>query len=246
LTDVVQTSPLLRTQGLELRAGAIPLEFRLMPGDIIGLAGLDGHGQDTFLKVLAGFAKAPGEVMASGRTIRNLADAVASAVVYVPRDRRATGLFPALSITDNFAISTAGDDRRGALISKSARLARYEVYRQRLGIVAPDPRAPITALSGGNQQKVLLARALARNPKILLMDDPTRGVDVATRHILYGLFRELAASGLGLIILSSEIQEVVALCNRVLVFRDYQVAASFGRDGLDPTAVIAAMFGRAT
>ncbi|WP_306755314.1 ATP-binding cassette domain-containing protein [Paracoccus actinidiae] len=234
----------LHARNVVLCPGAPPVTTTVMPGEILGLAGLDGHGQDRFLEVLAGLEPAPGHVMLDDRRIAGFRGAERCGVVYVPRDRRTTGIFPSLSILDNFAIATAGRDLRGPFISKKARNARYEVWRDRLKIVAPHPGAPITALSGGNQQKVLLARALARDPRVLLLNDPTRGVDVATRHVLYDLFRDLAAEGMALVILSSEIEEVLVLCHRVLVFRDHQVAAEMTGGEMRTDAVIAAMFGR--
>ena len=169
----------------------------------------------------------------------------ATGVAYLPRDRRATGIFPALSILDNFSIATLGRDVRGVLISNRSRRERYQRFHKQLGIVAPDARAPITALSGGNQQKVLLARWLAHDPRFLLLNDPTRGVDIATRHTLYGVFRALAGEGVALVVLSSEIEEIVALCHRVLVFRENELFATLSGDDLTSERVIAAMFGRA-
>lgn len=239
----------LDIRDLALRPGAAPIRQTIVKGEVLGLAGLDGQGQERFLKVLAGLERVSGRVECLGagdaRPITSFAQAAASRIVYVPRDRRSTGIFPALSILDNFAISTLGQDSRLGLISPAARRARYEQWRERLSIVAPRPDAPITALSGGNQQKILLARALARDPAILLLNDPTRGVDVATRHVLYGLFRDLAAEGMTLVILSSEIEEILVLCHRVLVFRDAQIAAELSGDAMTAEAVVAAMFGRA-
>lgn len=235
----------LSAKGLVLRPGAGAISARVAPGEILGLAGLDGHGQDQFLRSLAGLEKIPGTVALNGTRIANFREAGRARIVYVPRDRRSTGIFPGLSILDNFAIATAGRDRRGPLISPAARRARYETWRERLQIKAPSPEAPITALSGGNQQKVLLARALAREPEVLLLNDPTRGVDVATRHLLYDLFRDLAQGGMALVILSSEIEEIMALSHRVLVFRDHEIAAELAGEMMQTAAVIAAMFGRA-
>jgi ribose transport system ATP-binding protein len=232
-------------QELQLRPDARPVSANIQSGEIVGLAGLDGHGQDVFLRSLAGLERNQTAVDLQGQRIASFRDAERNAVVYIPRDRRSTGIFPGLSILDNFAIATPGRDRRGVLISAKARRARYEIWKDRLKITAPSPEAPITALSGGNQQKVLLARALARDPKVLLLNDPTRGVDVATRLVLYELFRELAAEGMILVILSSEIEEILVLCNRVLVFRDHALAAELAGDAMRSGSVIAAMFGRA-
>ena len=240
----------LSVRGLVIAPGAAPLTQTMAPGEIVGLAGLDGHGQERFLKALAGLEKpAGGDVIidtpAGPRAVTSFRKAVASGIAYLPRDRRATGIFPTQSVLDNFAVSTLSRDMRFGLLNFSRRRQRYEAYREKLSIVAPRPDAAITTLSGGNQQKVLLARALALEPAFLLLNDPTRGVDVATRHILYDVFRGLAADGMSLVILSSEIEEILLLCHRVLVFREQQVAAEITGEQMNSNAVIAAMFGRA-
>jgi ribose transport system ATP-binding protein len=240
----------LRTRNLSIRKGAAPISETVRSGEILGLAGLDGHGQERFLEVLAGLQPAiSGEVLIerAGRESRitSFPKAVADGVAYLPRDRRATGIFPTQSVLDNFAISTVGRDAKLGLISPKSRMQRYEKYREKLSISAPRPEAPITTLSGGNQQKVLLARALALEPGVLLLNDPTRGVDVATRHVLYDVFRELAREGMALVILSSEIEEILVLCGRVLVFRDHEISAEMTGEQMTTEAVIAAMFGRA-
>jgi ribose transport system ATP-binding protein len=236
----------LHIRGVSLKPGRDVIDEIIRPGEIVGLAGLDGHGQEAFLKAMAGLeAPAAGSVALHGRAVTSLKAAASAGIAYLPRDRRSTGIFPTQSILDNFAISTVGRDMRFGLISTAERRKRYETYRDKLSIVAPHTSAAITTLSGGNQQKVLLARALALEPKFLLLNDPTRGVDVATRHVLYDVFRSLAADGMALVILSSEIEEILVLCHRVLVFREHQVAAQFRGDAMTTDAVIAGMFGRA-
>lgn len=228
-----------------LKRGAEPVSETIAKGSIVGLAGLDGHGQEAFLKALAGLQQpVSGTMMLDGKPVTSFAKAVARGVAYLPRDRRATGIFPSLSVLDNFAIATLGRDIRAGLISARERRRRFEAHVQRLSINAPDWSAPITTLSGGNQQKVLLARALALGPRVLLLNDPTRGVDVATRHVLYDVFRELARDGLTLVVLSSEIEEILLLCERVLVFREHGVAARLEGPEMTTEAVIAGMFGR--
>ena len=240
----------LNVRGVALAAGKAPISQTIAPGEIVGLAGLDGHGQERFLQTLAGLHKpASGDIVVTGpagdQAIGSFRKAVAAGIAYLPRDRRANGIFPTQSVLDNFAIATPDRDSRFGLISFARRRARYDIYREQLSIVAQRPDAPITTLSGGNQQKVLLARALALEPRLLLLNDPTRGVDVATRHVLYDVFRGLAAGGMGLVILSTEIEEVLVLCHRVLVFREYEVAAEIAGEAMTTDAVIAAMFGRA-
>lgn len=240
----------LRAEGLALVADAPPFDETIAPGSIVGLAGLDGHGQDRFLECLAGLVPpARGSVRVESATgsrpITSLRGAALSGVVYLPRERRTMGIFPNLSVLDNFGIASMGRDRRGPFLSTRSRRARYERFRDQLSIVARRPDLPITGLSGGNQQKVLLARLLARDPDVLLLNDPTRGVDIATRRVLYRVFRELAAAGMSLVVLSSEIEEAIELCDRLLVFREQRLAARLAGADRSSDRVIAAMFGRA-
>jgi ABC-type sugar transport system ATPase subunit len=236
---------------LVIRPGAAPIDERLRPGEILGVAGLDGHGQEAFLEILAGLrAPAGGRVAVvspAGKTIiSGFKQAVRHRIAYLARDRRTHGIFPALSILDNFAIASFDRDTRYGLIGRTQLKARFAEWQQRLEIVAADPSAPITALSGGNQQKVLLARWLALGPRVLLLNDPTRGVDQRTREVLYRTFVDLARTkGIALILLSTEIEEVLRLCDRILVFRESEVSARLSRGNMSHDAVIAAMFGRA-
>jgi ribose transport system ATP-binding protein len=240
----------LLARALALARGRAPFSEAIASGEIVGLAGLDGHGQASFLEMLVGLRRpAAGEIALErdGRCARitRFRQMVGMGIAYLPRDRRANGIFPSLSVLDNFAIATPGRDTIAGLIGLARRRSRYEAYRERLAIAAPRPLAPITTLSGGNQQKVLLARVLALDPRILLLDDPARGVDVATRRTLYGVFRELVRDGMGLVILSSEIEEILALCDRVLVFREDELSARLAGADMRSEAIIAAMFGRA-
>ncbi len=240
----------LTVDNLALKDGARPIVQTFKAGEIVGLAGLDGHGQQIFLEALAGLVTpASGQVSVSrqgqGRPLRGFRQAVANGIAYLPRDRRAAGIFPSMSVLDNFAISTVWKDAPAGLITPARRRERFEAYRQKLSIKVPDLDAPITTLSGGNQQKVLLARALALRPDVLLLNDPTRGVDVATRHVLYGVFRELAADGMTLVILSSEIEEILLLCGRLLVFREHEISAEMAGAEMTAGNVISAMFGKA-
>src|SRR5882724_6993193 len=220
----------LTAEDFALVKGGAVFSETIEAGHIVGLAGLDGHGQDAFLECLAGL-RAPGhgqinKVGADGRmAITSLKGAARRGIVYLPRERRTMGIFPNLSILDNFGITSLARDLRGGLLSTRSRRRRYEPFRERLSIVGDNPDLPITSLSGGNQQKVLLARLLARDPEVLLLNDPTRGVDIATRRVLYRLFRDLASDGMALVLLSSEVEEAVELCDRVLVFREQSLFA---------------------
>jgi erythritol transport system ATP-binding protein len=134
-------------------------------------------------------------------------------IALVPEDRQKEGLIPDLSIRENIAIGSL----HGMLISRKEQLARVRALVNELGIIARDLELPVTALSGGNQQKVLIARCLMRNPSLLLLDEPTRGVDVRAKEEIYQILRKLAAKGIGIVFTSSEIEETRSLADRVLV-----------------------------
>lgn len=249
---MVTDEPRLRADSVVLAPNRPPVSEVVRPGEIVGLAGLEGHGQELFLHTLAGLHRAvSGTVTAlssRGReaAVRSFRQAVRMGIAYLPRDRGTKGIFPVLSVLDNFSIASLERDRRWGLLSQRRRLERFEIYRNQLAIVLPSAGARMTMLSGGNQQKVLLARWLALNPRVLLLNDPTRGVDLGTRRVLYNVFRELATKqGVPLVLLSTEIDELVQLCHRVLVFREDTVFARIEQDTLTTDSVIAAMFGHA-
>lgn len=241
----------LSLSGVALRPGAASFHEKLTAGEIVGVAGLDGHGQEEFLELAAGIRFPPSGIVAvesEGQSARiaNYGQAVRTGIAYLARDRQRHGVFQPMSILDNFSMASWRDYTRLGLLSKGLQRRGFEAWRERLEIVAADPRLPITALSGGNQQKVLLARLLALEPRFLLLNDPTRGVDQRTREILYRTFRDLAhEQGLCVAILSTEIEEILRLCDRVIVFRDGEISERLTKAKLTSNHVIAAMFGQA-
>src|SRR3954454_2301084 len=205
--DVVLEAP-----GLTLRAG-----------ELVGLAGLEGHGQDAFLKSLAH----PG----------------AEDVAYLPRERRAESLFESKSVRQNFGTATLARDTSRGVISPKRTTQRLASYVQRLKIKLGDPDEPITSLSGGNQQKVVMARWLATDPRVLLLNAPTRGVDIGAKRDLYELLTDLAESGVAIVMLSTEVDEHVELMDRVLVFREGRINKELAREELSRQTIIGAFFG---
>jgi ABC-type sugar transport system ATPase subunit/ribose/xylose/arabinose/galactoside ABC-type transport system permease subunit len=201
--------------------------LNLRAGEIVGLAGLEGQGQDEYLRALRGLA-GPG-----------------TRVGYVARDRREESIFPPLSIRENFTASTLRQDTRAGLISTSRGRERFNGYRDRLKIRLGKDSDAITTLSGGNQQKVVIARALAGDPRVLLLNDPTRGIDIGAKHDVYALLRDLAASGLAIVMLSTEVDEHLELMGRVLVFREGAPAAEVAREDLTRAALVTEFFGPA-
>jgi len=242
----VRGEVLLRTEQLRLAPGVAPIDFTLHAGELVGLAGLEGHGQQAFLDALRGAGAHGGRVLAGADQIELTSPraALPAGVAYVPRDRRGEALFATLAVSENFSVPTFRQDRRRGLLSWAASRERLTGYVRRLAIKVRDPRLPITTLSGGNQQKVVVARWLAAHPRVLLLNDPTRGVDLNAKRDLYELLEQLTADGLAVVMLSSEADEHVELMDRVLVFREGTVSAELDRTSLSRTTLIGAFFGR--
>jgi ABC-type sugar transport system ATPase subunit len=235
---------ILSVQGVPLAPHRPAVDMTIRAGELVGLAGLEGHGQDRFLQLLAGGTPTgAGTIECAGGAIRSPQNAAAAGIAYVPRERRAESLFESKSILENFALSTLSRDARGGLLSPQRTRARFAQYAERLGIVFDDSGDPITSLSGGNQQKVVMARWLATEPRVLLLNDPTRGIDLRTKRDVYALLRELASAGMAVVMLSTEIDEHVELMDRVFVFREYGLSAELARGSFEATDLVAAFFG---
>ena len=236
----------LRANGVRLAAGAAPIDFEVRSGELVGLAGLEGHGQDAFLKRLAGLTAGDGAVarlLDPGIDLRS-GNSARLGVAYLPRERRGESLFEPMSIRENFAMPTLGQDRRGPLLNAKRMRQRFGEFVSSLSIRLGSQDDPISSLSGGSQQKVILARWLATDPKVLLLNDPTRGVDIMTKREIYATLERLCADGMSIVMLSSEVEELVELVDRVLVFRDSEVFAEIPRKSLTMDAVVAAYFGQ--
>lgn len=241
----------LRYRDLVLAPGRRPLSGVIPAGEITGVAGLEGQGQEQFLLALAGLHRPhDGTITVESRDrgpvgYRDHYEAARHGVVYLPRDRRTTGIFPVLSVLDNFAIPAMPRFSLAGILDRRRLKRELAAYTEFLSIRYPSPEAPISTLSGGNQQKVLLARLLALQPRVMLLNDPTRGVDLNTRLKFYDAFRTLAAeSGIALVILSSEIEEILQLCHTVSVFRNFERTTVLERASMSMDRVMAAMFGQ--
>ncbi|MEU9451137.1 sugar ABC transporter ATP-binding protein [Streptomyces sp. NPDC048277] len=239
---------LLRVRGLRLRPDADPVDFELRAGEMVGLAGLEGHGQDAFIKALWHGPAGEGSVArveVGGETeIRSEQRAAAAGIGYVPRDRRGEALFGTLSVRENFSAATQDKDTRFGLLSRASALSRFAEYRSGLKVRMGRESDPITTLSGGNQQKVVIARWLARRPDVLLLNDPTRGVDIGAKRDIYALLDELTARGVAVVMLSTEVDEHIELMDRVLVFREGAHSTTLDRKALTRQSLVAAFFGR--
>ncbi|MGO1543473.1 MAG: sugar ABC transporter ATP-binding protein [Gulosibacter sp.] len=238
---------LLRTREFSLGDQKVPFDFELRAGELVGLAGLEGHGQDEFISRLAGIIGGAGtvEVATDGTfdllTTRNSAKL---GVAYLPRERRRESLFPAMTIKENFALPTIGRDQRLGLWSPARTTQRFTPFAKELNIRMANEDSPISTLSGGNQQKVLMARWIATEPTVLLLNDPTRGVDLGTKRELYAILEQLCERGMAIVMLSSEVDELVELMDRVLVFRDRNLERVIERKDLNRQKLVSAYYGQ--
>jgi ABC-type sugar transport system ATPase subunit len=238
----------LRARQLRLGPQTRPFDVELRAGERVGVAGLEGNGQEQFLRILAGLDR-PGsgtvfrEYPTGPTRLRSFRDAAKHRVVYVPRDRRNESIFEALSIRDNFAVLTNRLDARTGLISNRHAKTRLDEYVRQMTITLGDPANAITTLSGGNQQKVIMARWLATEPRVLLLNDPTRGVDHQAKQDIYQLLGSLAADRVAVVMLSSEVDELLELMDRVLVFSENELVRSIARRDLTRSSLVASFFG---
>jgi ABC-type sugar transport system ATPase subunit len=247
-TAAASGDPVLRTRGVRLGADRRPIDIEIRAGELVGVAGLEGHGQDQFLDALRGAGALAGDVVrhTDGRDVvlRSPAHAATFHIAYVPRERR-QALFAWMSIRENFGMPTLARDSRAGWLRLRATRRRLAEYVTRLSIVLGKQDDAITTLSGGNQQKVVIARWLAAGPRVLLLNDPTRGIDVGAKRDLYLLLTRLAGEGLAVVMLSSELDEHVELMDRVLVFRERELFREIGRESLSRQSLLSAFFGEA-
>ncbi|MEK7409569.1 MAG: sugar ABC transporter ATP-binding protein [Acidobacteriota bacterium] len=224
----VQPMAALRVEGLSVRGKIQDISFQVNRGEILGLAGLAGAGRTELLETLFGAtAHGPGRVFINGRpvNIRTPADAVSHGLALVPDDRKAKGLIPEASVRWNMVLASERQPRIHA--AREREKTDRMVRELRLRTSGPDQ--PVAQLSGGNQQKVVLARWLLADAKIFLMDEPTRGIDVGAKAEIYEIIRRLAARGAAIVLVSSELEEILRLADRVLVMHRGRIAGELAR-----------------
>ena len=218
--------------------------LRVGGGEIVGLAGLLGSGRTELARVLAG-ADEPeaGEFRVDGEPVqfRSPADAIEARIGYLSEDRKTFGIVPEMSVRDNLTLALLPALSRRGIVERQAQELVVQRFIGRLGIKMAGPDQPIRELSGGNQQKVLLARALALEPRLLILDEPTRGVDVGAKGEIQSLINELADGGLGVLMISSELEEITEGADRVVVMSDGRTVAELSHDELSQEAIMAAM-----
>jgi ribose transport system ATP-binding protein/rhamnose transport system ATP-binding protein len=235
-------APLLEVEGLADGRRVAGVSFDVREGEIVGLTGLVGAGRSEVARALVGLGpRTAGTIRISGRLVspRSPAEARAAGIAYVPEDRKVEGIVPSLTVRENVTLpilSTLAN--LGWVRGRSEReLARAQV--RRLGISPADPERRIATLSGGNQQKAVIARWLAARPAVLILDEPTRGVDVGAKAEIHAIIGDLVAEGLGVLMISSELPEVMAVSDRVVVMNEGRAAPALARHELDERRIMA-------
>ena len=225
--------------------GAVPVHdvsFTVRAGEVIGVYGLMGAGRTELVECLMGMRRGSGEVLIRDRKEPEgtVQARIAAGLALVPEDRQRDGLVQTMSVRDNILLATVARLTHGGLLSGGAEQKTASAKVAELAIKVPGLSAAVTSLSGGNQQKVVLARALLTEPAVLLLDEPTRGIDVGAKAQIAALMAELAARGYGVLFISSELAEVIAMADRILVMARGRITAEFTADTVTEEALVTA------
>ena len=234
----------LELRNVSYRTVIRDISFDLRHGEILGLAGLVGSGRtETALTIFGITPASAGEIRIDGKPVAIASPEAARdlGIAYVPEDRGSQGLIRAQTIADNVALANLRRLTRGFLMDAAKVLAEARKAIEKFGIRARGPDQIVRQLSGGNQQKVVLGKWLATNPRILIMDEPPRGIDVGAKAEIHLLMRQLAGEGMAILMISSELPEVLGMSDRVLVMNGGRIVAEFDRTAATPEAVGAAM-----
>jgi simple sugar transport system ATP-binding protein len=239
----------LSVQNLSMQNQVRNTSFSIFAGQVTGVFGLVGSGRTETARIIAGAVKRDafhgGDIRLGDRSVRYRTPraAVGDGVVYVTEDRKGDGLFETMSVADNIYVGQiARDESRGVFASRSEKLKLATQWTKKLNIrtLGGDPR--VIELSGGNQQKVVIAKSLVQNPKLIIFDEPTRGVDVGAKRDLYELLVQLAADGVAVLLVSNEMEEILGLAHRVLVMRAGRIVTELRAEQMTESAVLAAAF----
>jgi ribose transport system ATP-binding protein len=235
---------LLRARGLERGRKLQGVSLEVKRGEVVGLAGLLGSGRTETARAIFG-ADPPeqGEIVLNGQPFvpRSPGAAISEHIAFVTEDRKAEGIIPEMSVRENLTLAALPTLTRMGIVDGEKQRQVVADYMRRFGIKAASMDQKIRELSGGNQQKVLLARWLCTRPELFIVDEPTRGIDIGARREIQTLINELAGSGLGVLMISSDLEELVEGSSRVLVLRDGRDVAELGHEELSQDAIVRAM-----
>ena len=240
--------PVLEVAGYSHPTEFADISFTLRRGEILGLYGLVGAGRSEFCQALFGITRpSAGRVALEGKplAIRSPQDAIAAGIVYVPEERGRHGAVLPMPIFQNVSMAVLGRTTRAGFLRLAEEFALARRYAERLDLRAAALSVPVGSLSGGNQQKVVIAKWLATLPKVIILDEPTKGIDIGSKAAVHAFMSELAAEGLSVLMVSSELPEILGMSDRVLVMREGRMAGIWERDGLDAETLVRAATGNA-
>ena len=240
-TDHEIGDEVLKVVGYEHPTEFADINFSLNKGEILGFYGLVGAGRSEFMQALFGITKpSKGVCRINGdiKVVRSPADAVANGIVYVPEDRGKQGAIIGLPIFQNITLPSLGKTSRSGFLKLAEEFKLAREYSQRLDLRAASLDQDVGNLSGGNQQKVVIAKWLATQPQVIILDEPTKGIDIGSKAAVHEFMAELAANGLSVIMVSSEIPEIIGMSDRVIVMRDGRIATELTKDELSPETLV--------
>ncbi|WP_425419431.1 sugar ABC transporter ATP-binding protein [Oricola indica] len=222
------------------------VSFSLRAGEVVGFYGLVGAGRTEIAETLFGLREPSGGTIRLGGedvTIGSPAEAIAQGISLVPERRKEQGLVLGMNCRDNITLPQVDDMTAGPFVSNGAEIAIYDMYRDRLDIKAPSWRSEVGNLSGGNQQKIVIGKWLAMKPRVLIVDEPTRGIDVGSKAEIHNLIRELAHSGYAVIVISSEMPEILRVSDRVIAMYQGRIMREFTADEVNEDNLVQAISG---
>lgn len=239
---------LLEVKGLTLQhprrhqARVRDVNFRLHKGEVLGLFGLIGAGRTEIMEMIFGMRPSIGSIAVEGRTvtIHQPSDAIAHGIGFVTEDRKEQGLVIGMTVRENFSLTHLEDYSPQFFVNRGRERARCREFIRSLGIKTPSTEQRVINLSGGNQQKIVIAKWVARSPKILIVDEPTRGIDIGAKAEVHALLARLARDGMGIIVISSDLPEVLAVSDRVIVVKDGQISRTFERQHVSQETIMEA------
>ncbi|MEH7123083.1 MULTISPECIES: sugar ABC transporter ATP-binding protein [unclassified Bacillus (in: firmicutes)] len=238
--------PVLKVQNLSKSGVLKDINFELRSGEILGVAGLVGSGRTEIAQALFGLLKIDtGEILIDNQLtkINNPSDAIKMGIGFVTENRKETGLILKQTVRDNISLPNLGKFTKGLLINKKTEKAVSEDYKQKLNIKARTIEQKVSTLSGGNQQKAIIARWMIQEPRILILDEPCRGVDVGAKAEIFAQISNLAKQGVGIIMISSELSEIIGMSDRTIVMREGAIAGELNKEQITSDNILKLAFG---
>jgi ribose transport system ATP-binding protein len=236
----------LEVRGLTCGGLFEDISFEIRRGEVVGFYGLVGAGRTEIAETLFGLRDpSAGKILLDGEEVRihSPADAIARGISLVPEDRKGQGLVLGMNCRDNMTLPQVDDLKAGPFVAEGAEVAIFDQYRDKLDIRTPGWKQQVGNLSGGNQQKIVIGKWLSMHPNVLIVDEPTRGIDVGSKSEIHKLLRELAAQGYAVMVISSEMPEVLHVSDRIVAMYSGRIMRTFTSDEVTEDSLIQAISG---